>query len=1165
MPNRLSRFCDGVMEACWLLALILSPLFFNIYSSRVFEPDKIALVRSLALITGAAWLIKLLSEGGPRFTIPLPTSPYGPLARFYRLPLVVPVLAVVAIYLISTLFAVSPHATLYGSYQRMQGTFSTFSYIVLFAAIAANLRRRAQVERILTTVILTSLPISVYGLLQRFQRDPLPWGGDTVNRITSNMGNAIFIGAYLIMAVMLGLGRVVRVFRAILSDEDSSQLMPHVIRAASYIFILAVNGLAIYYTFSRGPWLGLFAGIYIFILCALIVLRQQADDRSALKPMELAQALGFAVVSLPVGALPAYGILAAMKRGWRWLWLSWVFTALIGVGLLVLFNIPNGPLERYRQIPGLSRIGQIFDEIEGKSGTGRVRVLIWGGVVKLMTPHEPLEYPDGRIDQLNALRPFVGYGPEGLYVAFNPFYPPELAQLEARNATPDRSHNETFDALVNTGLIGLVVHFGFWVAVFYYSLKWLGLIGSRTRQIVFLILVLGGGMAGAGGMVAWQGPEFFGVGLPTGMVLGLIIFLTLTALRSGESAAKLETWRAITLISLFSAIVAHFVEIHFGIAIASTRTHFWVFTGLMLVVGYAMPAHLTLRETSKDAGAIAAEPAKAQSRRKLRAQSRGVSADTEAWGQGLTSAGIVIALLTTLGYDFITNSTRSTNPLEILSKSLTYLPVKQETSLAILWLMLGTWLIAGAVAYLEEARRGSTGRFRPEVLGGVLGTSLVVAGFVWLMFASQLASIAAPLQQPQTNEQLIQQVVNSAERVTGVLVIFYVLMLLLVVGWAAVLMREAPSLTLRSNNASLHPIALAGYFVLPLVALIGSVTLNLRVIQADTVYKSGLQLDNEGRPQFSVEIYKRAIELAPGEDYYYLFLGRSILNLTNGVEATQQQTLLQEAERELKIAQRLNPLNPDHTANLARLNRQWAFLTQDPTQKAKHIEDANHYYDRVTHLSRNSALLYNEWARLAFELMGNAELAHAKINRSLELDNNWEQTYLYQGDLYGWEFNKARERGADAATLNQLIGQAIASYQQGLVIAERKQQSTAQLRSSIAGLYVNQGQLTGAIAALMPLLSVNDPALPRWQVYQQIGVWYSQLGDTTNALAAFNELLALNDPSVAVWQIYQQMGQVYLQANDKVNALTYLQQAYDLAPDDASRQQIQPFLADAQS
>ena len=70
MPNRLSRFADGIMEACWLLALIVTPLFFNIYSARVFEPDKISLLRSLALVTLAAWLIKLISQGGQAAVVP---------------------------------------------------------------------------------------------------------------------------------------------------------------------------------------------------------------------------------------------------------------------------------------------------------------------------------------------------------------------------------------------------------------------------------------------------------------------------------------------------------------------------------------------------------------------------------------------------------------------------------------------------------------------------------------------------------------------------------------------------------------------------------------------------------------------------------------------------------------------------------------------------------------------------------------------------------------------------------------------------------------------------------------------------------------------------------------------------------------------------------------
>ena len=51
------------MEAAWLAAVMLVPLFFNIYSSRIFEPDKLTLLRSLALVILAAWLVKLHRGG----------------------------------------------------------------------------------------------------------------------------------------------------------------------------------------------------------------------------------------------------------------------------------------------------------------------------------------------------------------------------------------------------------------------------------------------------------------------------------------------------------------------------------------------------------------------------------------------------------------------------------------------------------------------------------------------------------------------------------------------------------------------------------------------------------------------------------------------------------------------------------------------------------------------------------------------------------------------------------------------------------------------------------------------------------------------------------------------------------------------------------------------
>ena len=40
----------------------------------------------------------------------------------------------------------------------------------------------------------------------------------------------------------------------------------------------------------------------------------------------------------------------------------------------------------------------------------------------------PLQFPDGTQDNLNPVRLLIGYGPESMYVAYNRFYPPDLAQ-----------------------------------------------------------------------------------------------------------------------------------------------------------------------------------------------------------------------------------------------------------------------------------------------------------------------------------------------------------------------------------------------------------------------------------------------------------------------------------------------------------------------------------------------------------------------------------------------------------------------------------------------------------------------------------------------------------------------------------------------------------------
>jgi len=1057
------------MEAGWLLAIIVTPLFFNIYSSRVFEPDKIALLRSLALIVLAAWLIKLIHERGPRFEN-IPAEKTHPLTGFFRLPLIAPVSALAAVYLIATLLSISPQASLFGSYQRLQGTFTTFSYLIMFAAIVGNVRRRAQVERVLTTVVLTSLPVSLYGIIQHYHLDPLPWGGDTVTRVAGNMGNAIFLAAYLIMSILITLGRVATTFHAILTEAQN--YARNMVRATIYVFCLALNLVAFWFANSRGPLLGLFAGLFFFFILLALYWRVRT--------------LALATIGL---------------------------TVLLG-GFLLILNLPNGPLTSLRESPTvIGRLGHILDEIEGRTGTGQVRILIASGVVKLLQPHPPIEYPDGTPDTWNIIRPLIGYGPESLLVAYNRFYPPALGQLESRTASPDRSHNETFDALAFTGLLGLGVYLALFVTIFYYTLKWLGLVETARRRNVLLGLILGTGAISAIGFVLWQGPEFFGVGLPFGMLVGLIIFMTLHALFAGPNRSAeptgtepnpsniQEPWRAIGLISLAAAVVAHFTEIHFGIAIVSTRTHFWIFTALLMILGFvfprlAQPAAATSAQTAPIESTPVSPAAPRRKHRVPRRSTSSSSAMRETWGPIAVGVGLLLAVMLILGFDFITNSARTTSLQKILFASL--VPVlKEKQTFGILGLFLLTWLVGGTLVYLEEMQN-ARGRPSWAYLGAHLGLILVLTGIFWALWSARLASNVTAA------ASTIEMLVASAEKLAGVMTFLYGVLFVILLGLAAALSaREAWSggaFTRSPSGRSTSPewvfLELFGYIGLPLAALFLVFIFNLQVIQADIVYKVGLQFEDQGQAQVAIPLYQRANALSPGEDYYYLFLGRAYLNVSSALtDPAERDRHLQDAENGLLTARKLNPLNTDHTANLARLNRQWAMLTNDPTLRAEKAQTSNNYYQQALSLSPNSVVLMDEWAALDLQVLEDPETTQARLDKSLSIDDTYEQTYQLQGDLYVW---RARHE-TDATKQQAYYQKAIEVYVKGIEVASRRQANATNMHVGLASAYIATQQLQPAIDEYRRLIEAGAPGLNKWQIYQAIAELYRQLGDTAQA------------------------------------------------------------------
>lgn len=1063
MMTKLSRFCDGAMEAAWLAAVILVPVYFNIYSSRIFEPDKIALLRSLALLILLAWLVKLIEQGGARWEKIEPGE--SKIRTILKTPLVVPALAMAALYLISTIFSITPSVSLWGSYQRLQGTYTTLSYLVIFGAIIANLRKRSQLERLITTMIVASLPITLYGVLQKFKIDPVPWGGDTSRRIAANLGNSIFIAAYLIMVFPLTIGRVVESFKAILTQEGS--LVVPIVKATIYIFIAAMQVIALYMSGSRGPALGWMASSFFLFLLLSLYWRKR---------------------SLTLATLGIAGALAVF---------------------LIVFNLPAGPLERLRESPAIGRFGLLLD---AESNSALVRKYIWEGAAKLVSLHDPLEFPDGTTDRFNLLRPLVGYGPESMYVAYNKFYVPDLAIVEKRNASPDRSHNETWDSLVITGVLGIAVYLTVFSAVFYYGFRWIRLINSRKQKILFYTFISAGGVIGALGMILYRGVEYFGVGMPFGMLLGLLVYITYVAIVGDYEAPQSagEAARTLVLIVLMAGIVAHFLEINFGIAIAATRTYFWVFSGLLLCAGYILPRHNQYElngveeikvQTTTPSSARGVQGGKGTKKRRgregSRAERKPVSTDFK---DALSASFLVGIILTALGYNYLTNMKGLESAGSVIWSSLSRLPNRDNVvSYGILALVLTSWVMSAILFVPERKQNGNLSSWLRS-LGLTLVISAVIGLIYWFIQAGALAAIA------RFTASDLNQVLQQVQRYEDLLTTFYLFVFLMILGLGWTLSEE-DGLRLKSTSVAG---VVAGSVGLVGVMILAAYT-NLRVVQADIAFKLADPFTKTGQYPVAIAIYNRANEMAPTEDYYYLFLGRAYLEYAKTLtDATQRDALIQQAANDLRKAQSINPLNTDHTANLARLYTLWASYASDLDDKSEKILQADRFYSRAVTLSPNNARLWDEWALLYLNLLDDPENATKRLEKALEIDPKYHWTYALLGDFA----NRQSRDETDPAKKQELMIQAAEYYSQALS------------------------------------LPAPDDAAAKYNYAVTLANLRTQLGDFQHAIEAYQQALKVAPKSVEIWRIEEMLGNLYVQSGDYANALIHYQNALGQAPED---------------
>jgi tetratricopeptide (TPR) repeat protein len=291
---------------------------------------------------------------------------------------------------------------------------------------------------------------------------------------------------------------------------------------------------------------------------------------------------------------------------------------------------------------------------------------------------------------------------------------------------------------------------------------------------------------------------------------------------------------------------------------------------------------------------------------------------------------------------------------------------------------------------------------------------------------------------------------------------------------------------------------------------------NVKAVQADMIFKRAQPFDQQANQSqdplmwdIAIAIYNKALELEPSEDDYYLFLGRALLERSGLSENLgEKQALLAEAQERLLEARDLNPLNTDHSANLARLSTRWAATTEDPAAREERLVMAETYYQEALELSPHNSLIRNELARLEFDLRRNCDLAIAIFRQSLENDPFFSETYFTFSDV----LVACAAAQDDVSVRNELYDSALQTIDGGLSL------DPEQTRAWIQAGQINYqlSRYDEALAAFEQARTLNEANdLPTWNVDYLRARVFRDMGNVPAALALAQQALLSAPADVA--------------------------------------------------
>jgi len=431
-----------VMELLWLLTVFLVPLMFVSpgLMDNGFDVPKVTLYRSLVGLMCALWIIEVgltrpaLGAGIPRLSLSLLRKWLG--AQPGRWVLVAAWM-LLASHLISTLLSPSIPVSLWGREPALDGNsfYNTLSHFLLFLVVATHLKRAAQLWRLLGAITASGVVVGLYAVLQYYGLDP--FGIHVAGPgVVSSLGNPIFAGAFLLMVAPVTL--------ALALKSNGSPASPA--RTICWVIPLTILVLGMVFTQARGPWVGLAAGLAVFLVLLGMAMGWRASLR-ALSMVAAAFALTWAIATfIPAPAGRVDLAPRALSAG------SAVFSTLAAE--LPGSGAPSGTTT---SATSTSATPTIATPTIATPTSMETRLLLWKGAVQ-MALHRPWFQPEDR--PLPLFLHLFGYGPEFFQYLFPLIHPRELSHLNMSHVYYRvlEAHNNTLNRWVELGFFGLASH-----------------------------------------------------------------------------------------------------------------------------------------------------------------------------------------------------------------------------------------------------------------------------------------------------------------------------------------------------------------------------------------------------------------------------------------------------------------------------------------------------------------------------------------------------------------------------------------------------------------------------------------------------------------------------------------------------------------------------------